>query len=380
MPNWAKWPLVCGCPQAAPRQLIADLWAKPGDTPKSPPEPNRAATVTDLAVEFARYAKRKYGDKPEWTSQIRNVLKDIRKTHGHLSAVEFGPVRFENYRQTLVERGLSRTVVKRKSNYVVKMFKRGVKMELIPVELWQRLLSVGPVEMDVKPKKKRWSVDNSIVKATQRELTPLISDMVELQRLIGARPSEVCNIRPCDIDRSSEVWIYTPASHKTEHHGHSRHIAIGPKAQAVLSRYLLRDEKAYCFTPSEAYEQHFTRRHEERSTPMNEGNRPKPRKPKAFKPCYDHNAYRRAIQRAALRAFPVPEADKDDETKVKEWKERYVWRPNQLRKSAAAEARTEFVLQDCVTDSAGERVAVVRGSIKSFERDSCATNYRCQSS
>ena len=79
MPNWAKWPLVCGCPHAAPRQLIADLWAKPGDTPKSPPEPNRAATVTDLAVEFARYAKRKYGDKPEWTSQIRNVLKDIRE-------------------------------------------------------------------------------------------------------------------------------------------------------------------------------------------------------------------------------------------------------------------------------------------------------------
>ena len=84
---------------------------------------------------------------------------------------------------------------------------------------------------------------------TQQELTPVLADMVEVHRLIGARPSEMCNLRPCDIDRSEAVWIYTPASHKTEHHGHSRKIAIGPKAQAVLARYLLRDPQAFCFSP-----------------------------------------------------------------------------------------------------------------------------------
>ena len=119
------------------------------------------------------------------------------------------------------------------------MFQQAVKFELIPVELWQRLLAIGPVEMKSKPKRKRGAVCPNIVAATQKKLTGVLSDMVEVHRLIGARPSEVCNIRPCDIDRSGEVWEYTPASHKTEHHGHTRVISLGPKAQLVLSRYLL---------------------------------------------------------------------------------------------------------------------------------------------
>ena len=155
----------------------------------------------------------------------------------------------------------------------------------VDLGLRQRLLAVGPVEMTTKAKKRRWSVADKIVAATQDQLTPVLADMVEIQRLIGARPSELCNLRPCDIDRRSDVWFYVPRSHKTEHHGHTRQITIGPKAQAVLSRYLLRDEQAFCFTPAEAYEQHQERRSENRKTPLNQGNRPRPRKPKSFKPC-----------------------------------------------------------------------------------------------
>ena len=80
----------------------------------------------------------------------------------------------------------------------------------------------------------------------------VVSDMVEFQRATGARPTEVCILRPCDIDRSGDVWIYRPESHKTEHHGKDRQIYIGPKAQAALARYLLRDAEAYCFSPAES--------------------------------------------------------------------------------------------------------------------------------
>ena len=306
------------------RQHLADYW-KPGPTPKVDLSPiTGVVTITHLAIDFATYAKNKYGNKPEWNNQIKPVLKYIRETYGHLPASEFGPLRLESYRQHLADKGLSRLVVKRKSNYVVKMFQQAVKIERIPVQLWQRLLAIGPVEMKTKPKRKRKAVPLEIVAATQNELTPVLSDMVEVHRLIGARPTEVCAMRPCDIDRSQAVWIYTPASHKTEHHGHDRRITIGPQAQAVLSRYLLRDEQAFCFTPSEAYEQHQERRSENRKTPLNQG---------------------RAIVRAAARAFPAPEDVQKDQNKLKQWLAKYSWRPNQLRKSAATTARKEMDLE-----------------------------------
>lgn len=325
--------------------LLADKWAMPGATaPATPPDLDQEITISMLVVEFAKYAKRKYGDSSEWR-QIQIVLRFIRETYGHLPPAEFGPLRFENYRQSLADQGLSRAVVKRKSNYVLRMFQQAVKFELIPVEFWQRLLAVGPVEMDCKPPKKVRPVEDSIVKATQKELTPVLCDMVEVHRLIGARPSEVCNIRPCDIDRSEEIWIYTPSSHKTEKYGHSRQIQIGPQAQDVLKRYLLRDPQAFCFSPAEAYEQHYVRRNENRKTPANYGNGPRPRMAKSFQPNYNKDSYRRAVERASLRAFPMPDEVKADQKKAAEWKAKYVWKPNQLRHSAATSARKEFDLE-----------------------------------
>jgi integrase len=327
------------------RQTLADKWMQTDATPRvSKPENAAEVTVRKLAIEFGKFAKRKYGDSHEWR-QIQSVLKVIRETYGYLPVAEFCPIRFENYRLSLVDQGLSRSVVKRKSNYVVRMFKQGVKLGIIPAELWQRLLAVGPVEMQCKPPVRVKPADPAMVEATQDELTPTLRDMVKVHRLIGARPSEVCNMRPCDIDRSGDIWIYTPPTHKTENYGHSRHILIGPQAQEILKRYLLRDSQSYCFTPAESYEQHYRQRNESRKTPASCGNGPKPRKPKTFKPNYNKDSYRRAIERAALRAFPMPKDVKRDKKKSDQWKAKYVWKPNQLRHLAASSARKEFDLE-----------------------------------
>jgi integrase len=55
-----------------------------------------------------------------------------------------------------------------------------------------------------------------------------------MQRLTGMRPSEVVSIRTVDVESGGRVWTYTPASHKTEHHGRTRFIYLGPQAQAAL--------------------------------------------------------------------------------------------------------------------------------------------------
>ena len=65
--------------------------------------------------------------------------------------------------------------------------------------------------------------------------------MVDLQRITGMRPEEVCIMRTGDIDRSGSIWVYRPGSHKTEHHGHDRKVYLGPKAQEILRDWLRGD-------------------------------------------------------------------------------------------------------------------------------------------
>jgi len=126
-----------------------------------------------------------------------------------------------------------------------------------------------------------------------------------------ARPSEMLNIRPCDIDRSSKIWVYSPADHKTAHHGYDRKIYLGPRSQQILIPFLFRPAETYCFSPAEAYAERLAKLHANRKTPLSCGNKPgifKKDEPK-WKPgeVYDVVAYRLAITRAIERAFPAPE-------------------------------------------------------------------------
>jgi len=92
-------------------------------------------------------------------------------------------------------------------------------------------------------------VDDATVEATLPYMPAVVADMVRFQLLVGCRPTEVCLVRPGDVDTTGEVWTYVPAEHKTEHHDRKRRIFIGPKAQDILRPYLLRPADMHCFVP-----------------------------------------------------------------------------------------------------------------------------------
>jgi integrase len=81
-------------------------------------------------------------------------------------------------------------------------------------------------------------VEVDLVERTLPHLPPHVAGILELMLHTGMRPGEACRILLAEIDRSAEVWLYRPSRHKTAHHGHARVIAIGPKAQAVLRRFI----------------------------------------------------------------------------------------------------------------------------------------------
>lgn len=178
-------------------------------------------------------------------------------------------------------------------------------------------------------------VSQSVVDATLAHLTPVVADMVRSQLLIGCRPGEICKLTAAMIDRRDEVWVAKLGEHKTAHHGHDRNLYIGPKAQAILAPYLLRDEHECLFRPIDSMEQTRARRAESRTTPPLCGNRPGrksgglrgTRAKRTPSRQYTPNAYARAITRAAMKANTEH------------------WAPNQLRHSRGTEVRRSFGLE-----------------------------------
>jgi transposase len=79
--------------------------------------------------------------------------------------------------------------------------------------------------------------------------------MVSLQRLTGMRSGEVCIMRSREFDTSESPWVYTPESHKTEHHGRTRRVYLGPRAQEILRPWMSADGTTYPFSPKQAMEE-----------------------------------------------------------------------------------------------------------------------------
>jgi len=212
----------------------------------------------------------------------------------------------------------------------------------------------------VKPVAQEW------IDAIEPYVSRQVWVIIQLQLLTAARPGELVIMRPCDIDRSGSIWLYTPQYHKTEHHGHERKIYIGPRGQMLLQPFLLRAEDAYCFSPVEAEAQRRVKMHRNRKTPLSCGALPgtnvKAEPLKEPGDHYDVDAYRRSITYGCAKAFPLPEplAKHVGETKekwrqrlkrekltdqVKVWRREHSWHPHQLRHNAATFVRKEFGLE-----------------------------------
>lgn len=310
-------------------------------------------TVATLCARYLKFATKYHRKDGKCTGEvpvIKAMIKFVVPLYGRKPCTEFGPLALKAVRHKMIEAGISRTYANSQTARIKRMFKWAASEQLLPIEVFQSLATVDGLrrgKTEARESKPILPVADELVDATLPHMTPVVADMVRLQRLTGMRPAEVCIVRPCDIDRTGPVWVYRPESHKTEHHGRDRTIFIGPKAQAILLRYLARDAQAYCFRPCDSEEKRRAIVHSERKTPLSCGNRPgtnKSRKPrKSPGERYDSRSYWRAIKYATNKAFPAPEGAKGKE--LADWKAAHRWAPNQLRHSAATEIRREFGLE-----------------------------------
>lgn len=312
----------------------------------------RGPTIAKLIDQYLKHADAYYrhpdGTPTGETTTLQKALAVLRQTYGRTPAADFRPLKMKAVRDKMVDKGWCRKTVNNQVGRVKRMIKWAVENELLPADRYHALQAVTGLKAGrtnaremppVKP------VPDDTVSAVLPHVSSQVGAMIKLQLLTGMRPGEVCIMRTCDIDRSGEVWIYTPSRHKTQHHAHVRRVFLGPQSQELVAPFLKDQEpEAYLFSAAEAEEEFRRQKHAARKTPMNWGNVPgsnRRRRPKA-KPggCYRRDSYTRAISRACEAAFPTPPGLTEEQ--AKQWRKDHHWHPHQLRHNAATRLRKQF--------------------------------------
>lgn len=289
---------------------------------------NQPTLVRHITAAYREHIVVKYAESPAEIHRLTSICDDIDKHDGNVQAIKYGPLRLQAQRQRWIDSGKARVYCNRLTNAVKRIWKFAVSQELVTSSCWEALRSVEALQVGQTAAPETDPVlpaDIIHVRATAKHLSPVVKSMMRVQIATGMRPSEICGMRPCEIDRSGEVWVYRPTKHKTARRGKIKAVPLIGDARDAITDYLQRDPQAFCFSPAESMAWKRAVNSANRTTPLSTGNRAgtnrKAAPAKQPGECFTHHSYRQSIQRAAKTAG-VPK-----------------WCPYQLRHLAATVIR-----------------------------------------
>lgn len=367
------------------QQVVAE-WDQRGRVPEPPPAGGGAIDVAELILRFWNGHVISYYRHPDGTAtseqeNYRQALRSLRSLYGDIPVNDFDPPKLEAWLQTVTRperivtdldtgechqlRGWCRTNANKNLSRIKSLFRWGVRKKLVRADVFAALGTVPGLRAgrcDARETDPVRSVPEAFIDAIKPLVSKQVAVIAELQVLCGARPGELCAMRTAEVQTTGAVWVFRPARHKNAHRGHQREIFLGPKAQALLAPLLKPDLQAYVFSPSEAEADRLAKLHAARKTPLSCGNSPGTNRKAepTQKPGdrYKVAAYRRAIQRACDRAFPLPaplarQAGESQATwkrrltpeqwqGVRQWQREHRWHPHQARHTAGTRARERF--------------------------------------
>lgn len=264
---------------------------------------------------------------------VKYALRFVKRLYGHRAASEFGPLALKTVRDDMIAAGLARKTINNQVGRIKRVFRWATANELVAPSVYQGLQAVAGLRRGRSAAKETEPVrpvPEEHVEAVLAVVPAPVGAMIRLQLLTGMRPGEVVTMRRRDIERTGEAWTYIPESHKTEHHGLSRVVHLGPKAQAVVRPFLKADPEAFLFSAREAEEARQARRRLERMSPMtpSQAKRKRKRNPeRAPGGRYTVKSYRRCVARAC-EGLGIES-----------------WHPHQLRHNAATRLRKEYGIE-----------------------------------
>jgi len=222
------------------------------------PSANGDLSIAELILAYWRHVSAYYRKDGEPTSELNKVrcaMRPLKRLYGREPASMFGPLALKAVRQQMVASGLARMTVNAQVQVIKRMFKWATENELVLPSVYHSLQAFCGLRRgrsEARETQPVQPVPDEFVDAVRPHVSGQVWAMIELQRLAGLRPGEVVVMRASDIDMTGSIWHYRPGSHETEHHGHSRVIELGPRAQQVIRRFLKPELDAFRFSPADA--------------------------------------------------------------------------------------------------------------------------------
>jgi integrase len=312
--------------------------------PDGPLVPNDRPTVNEVILGYLKHAgdyyRSHHGENKE-AGCIDDALKVLQEEgYGREPADAFRPKDLKKVRDAMVAKKWSRNYVNAQVNRVKRMFAYAVEEDLVPGTVYHALLAVRGLRKGtpgVRETRKVRPVPRDHIKAVLGKAHAVLKAMLLFAYYTGARPGEVCALKPCHLDRTGKIWRYTvpPEANKTEHHNENTEegsvVYVGPRAQRVLLPWLEGIQvNEFVFSPVRAEALRQRARRAARKTPLYPSHlkrletkrKSAPKRPK--RDHYDPISFRRAVKRLC-QTVKVPK-----------------WTPNRLRHNAATRFRKKF--------------------------------------
>jgi integrase len=306
--------------------------------------PTRTKTETtchELAIHFLEWAEEYFMSQPPTSfAHIRKAMEFLVKHYGQEPSDNFTPQSLVFLQRKLVEHGYARIMVNRYVGIIKRAFKHGAQFGWVEPNTSYALQVVDNLKKGrttAREFRKIPPVDPDVFEKTLEKAPKRVADMCRIQRGSTMRPQDICNVRACDIDRSGDIWLYRPFTHKTAHLDHVLTKYIGATAQTILMSYLMEKAdtpEAFLFSPADTVRDRNIERRRNRKTlnkkgkvqPSQENRRKEAPKRKPGEQ-YTTGAYNRTIA-AACKKAGVPH-----------------WHVNQIRHLSATEIRKKHGLE-----------------------------------
>ncbi|MBI1347227.1 tyrosine-type recombinase/integrase [bacterium] len=213
-------------------------------------------SIAELWLAFLHHAERYYVKNGKQTDEVycfKSAMAPVIELYGLLPISEFRPSHLKAARSIMVDKGWCRKYVNKSVCRVRHVFKWGIESDMVEPSVLDRLRAIAPLlpgKTEAKDHPEREAVPLADIEAVKKRLKQQNRDLIDLQLVTGARPGELIMLTTGMIDRGGSVWVAKLVDHKTLHHGKTRKLYFGPKAQLILSRYLKADPDQRLFATS----------------------------------------------------------------------------------------------------------------------------------
>ncbi|MEJ7590353.1 MAG: tyrosine-type recombinase/integrase [Planctomycetaceae bacterium] len=234
-------------------QIIDPIARSKRGSTTCPESDDPGPSVGTLILVFLNHAKRHYVKNGKLTTEygiIESTVRPLNELYGMIPAKDFGPLSLKAVREKFIKFGWVRSSVNAGVNRIRRVFKHAVANELIEPGVLTRLQCVAPLlegRTEAPDNPPRTSVDDDSIEAIKKLVRPLVRDLIDVQRLTGSRSGELLMMTTGMLNRTGNVWSAELSDNKCRHHGKSRTLHFGPKAQLILARYLSADPDAKLF-------------------------------------------------------------------------------------------------------------------------------------